>query len=142
MFRVYIAGPVSGIPSFNRAAFAEVECALRRMGYRVFNPTAPGHRYTDYDPLVPRRVHLRRGILELVHCDAVLALKGYLHSFARVEVDVAKGLGMPVFYADYGFCVWAEKREKKIEALNNEARLGKIIAEKASISFPYSPGSP
>ena len=118
---VYIAGPVSGIPSFNRAAFAEAECALRRIGYKVFNPTAPGSGYPNYCPEAPRIIHLRRGLRELLYCDAVYALPGYLHSFARIEVEVAKELELPVFYEKYGFCVWALKRDnKKMEALNEQ----------------------
>ena len=107
--KVYIAGPVSGIPNFNRAAFAQAECELRRIGYWVFT----GPRYRNYDPEAPRKEHLCRGLMDLLLCDAVLALEDYEDSFARVEVELARALDMPVFYAAHGFCVWAAKRRKR-----------------------------
>ena len=106
IFCVYIAGPMSGIPMWNRAAFAEAECALRRIGYEVFNPAAPGSKYPDYNTGDPKPVHLRRDIIELVNCDCVAVLPGYLSrgSFAAVEIDIARGLELPVFHLRERFC--------------------------------------
>ena len=42
---------------------------------------------------------MRLCIAELLRCDAVLAHPNWIHSRgARLEVEVARGLGMPVFY--------------------------------------------
>ena len=106
-YRVYIAGPMTGIPMYNRAAFAGTECALRRIGYEVFNPAAPGPKYPNYNPGDLKLVHVRRDIIELLNCDCVAVLPGYLSkgSFAAVEVDIARGLGLPIFHLQEGFCV-------------------------------------
>lgn len=101
--RVYISGPITGIPSYNRAAFAEAECSLRRIGYKVFNPLFPG-LYPDYDLHAPREVHLRRGIAELLQCDCVALLPGYMGTFAETEAEIAKNLGMPIFSLREGMC--------------------------------------
>ena len=103
-YRVYIAGPMTGIPMYNRAAFAEAECALRRIGYEVFNPAAPGPKYPDFNPNDPRPVHLRRDIIELVNCDCVAVLPGYMTSFGFIEVEIVKNLGLPVFHLRERFC--------------------------------------
>lgn len=36
--KVYLAGPMRGLPEFNFPAFFEKEAHLRRIGYQVFNP--------------------------------------------------------------------------------------------------------
>lgn len=99
--RVYIAGPITGMPDYNRAAFMAAEKELIKIGYRVFNPVAPGPDY----PGLPRHVHLKRDIIELTRCDCVALLPGYKGSFAETEVNVALGLGLPVFHLKEGFCV-------------------------------------
>lgn len=38
MAKIYIAGPMSGLPEFNFPAFYEAEWALKELGYEVFNP--------------------------------------------------------------------------------------------------------
>lgn len=40
MKKVYIAGPMRGIPEFNFPAFFAAEEKLRELGYAVFNPAA------------------------------------------------------------------------------------------------------
>ena len=37
-FRIYVAGPMSGLPEFNFPAFHEKTAELRNFGYEVFNP--------------------------------------------------------------------------------------------------------
>jgi len=108
--RVYIAGPITGIPSYNRAAFAEAECALRNLGYDVFNPTAPGMKYPDYNPEDPRPVHLRRDLIELSKADVLFLLPGWAGTFAQIEKDIAIELGLPVFYryGNYTSC-WRKR---------------------------------
>jgi hypothetical protein len=39
-YRLYISGPMSGLPDENRPAFAEAERQLRAAGYDVFNPAS------------------------------------------------------------------------------------------------------
>lgn len=103
-YRVYIAGPITGIRDHNRAAFAEAERELRRLGYEVFNPVAPpARKYPDFDIDAPRSGHLRRDLVELTEVDVVFLLPGYRDTFAELEQELATELEIPVFYKNGGY---------------------------------------
>lgn len=36
--RLYLCGPITGMPNYNRDAFNDAESALRSAGFDVFNP--------------------------------------------------------------------------------------------------------
>lgn len=90
--RLYIAGPMSGIPGHDLDAFARAADRLTEWGYEPVNPgrhgVTSGYEWGDY---------LRRGITELCACDGVAVLNDWATSpGARLEVHVARQLGMPV----------------------------------------------
>lgn len=92
MTTVYIAGPMTGLPGYNLDAFTAAETELAAFGHDPVNPgrhgVVEGFTWTDY---------LRRGVTELCACDAVAVLPGWENSRgARLEVHVARALGMPV----------------------------------------------
>lgn len=93
MKRIYISGPMTGIPESNFPAFhAEAE-RLRTLGYDVVNPAEIDHpdgsKYNDW---------LRADLVQLLTCDTIAVLDGWLNSNgAQLEVQLAHRIGMPIF---------------------------------------------
>lgn len=96
--RIYIAGPMSGLPEFNHPAFQAAAAQLRGAGYIVTNPAENGLP-TDDTPWVD---HMRRDItLMMARSNAVATLPGIGQSRgAMVEIRLAKGLGFHVMTVD------------------------------------------
>ena len=90
--RLYISGPMTGLPEFNYPAFFSAEEALVLAGYEVENPA----RNPDPEPKTWEGF-MRMAVRQLMDCDGVALLPGWLESKgALVEVNLAKTLGMPV----------------------------------------------
>lgn len=89
---LYVAGPMSGLPSCNYPAFNRAARRLRQMGYEVRNPAEDndvsfGH-YKDF---------LVADLKLLLDCEGVAVLDGWWSSHgARNEVAVASALRLPV----------------------------------------------
>lgn len=90
---VYLSGPMTGLPDFNRAAFHAAAAALRAQGHVVINPAevdlGPDATWADY-----MRVHLTEIARRVTR---VFVLPGWESSRgAQLEVHVARALGLPV----------------------------------------------
>lgn len=95
--KLYIAGPMTGLPEFNFPAFHAAADALKKVGYEVENPAENGSEGTDKD----YRWYLRAGLDQLLRCDGVAVLEGWWESGgARWEVNTAGILGLPVRSVD------------------------------------------
>lgn len=84
--KVYISGPMTGIPHYNRGAFLFAEFILRAEGYEVVNPwrlgEVEGWGHFDY---------MRRDLAALADCDGIYMLPGWWRSRgAKVEWFVAR----------------------------------------------------
>ena len=89
---IYICGPMTGLPEKNYPAFNKAAQALRKLGYEVRCPTENGLPNT-----ATWGEHMRADIAMLLQCTHVVKLKGSSASKgARIELSVARGLGMPV----------------------------------------------
>lgn len=93
--KLYLAGPMSGIPDLNFPAFHAEAARLRGLGHVVVNPAELNPTSSDW--LECMRVDIR----ELVMCDGVAMLPGWWNSRgARLERQIGTGLGLRVFSSD------------------------------------------
>ncbi|HBP0834572.1 TPA: DUF4406 domain-containing protein [Pseudomonas aeruginosa] len=95
MHRVYLAGPMTGIPNFNYPAFHAEAARLRHLDYHVENPaenSAPAcGTWAGY---------MRKALAQLVTCDAIVLLPGWPSSRgANIERSLAFAMGMKVVMA-------------------------------------------
>lgn len=63
--RLYLCGPMTGLPAFNYPAFNAAAVALRQVGFLVFSPTENG-----LPANAPWDRHMRVDLAELVRCHA------------------------------------------------------------------------
>ena len=89
--KIYIAGPMTGYPDYNRASFNANAELLRYRGHEVINPAElpePAHpAWEEY---------LKVALREMLGCDMVAVIPGWeLSAGACLEVDIAKRLKIP-----------------------------------------------
>lgn len=90
--KVYIAGPMSGLPNKNYEAFYKAEELLVSKGYIVFNPA----RLNDPHPGT-RKQALRNDYRALIECDAVALLPSWENSTGvGRELSIASDLELEV----------------------------------------------
>ncbi|MDH0640963.1 DUF4406 domain-containing protein, partial [Pseudomonas sp. GD03860] len=94
--RVYIAGPMTGLPGFNFPAFNTMAATMRAEGWHVENPAEHGHvegaEWADY---------LRHDIGRMATCEAVMLLPGWSKSRgAQLELHIAEELGLRIMLAE------------------------------------------
>lgn len=149
--RIYVAGPMSGIPEFNFPAFDVASVVLRESGHEVTSP-AELDRMAGFDEkgctgnehLTDKQKHqfARRDLEALLHVDAVAVLPGWGQSAgATNEVRVARWLGLPVI--DYmtmdavdtsALPAWSGTIAKVVEAaVLSEAAMDRLMADIAAV---------
>ncbi len=110
--RLYVSGPMTGLPGLNFPAFNKAAADLRERGYDVTNPVD-----INPDPNAQWSDCLREDIRALMDCDGVATLPNWERSRgASLEVYIAKDLGMPVRP------VWAWALAASIDALREGAQ--------------------
>jgi hypothetical protein len=125
--RVYISGPMTGYPDFNREAFHKAEVKLDAAGFDAVNPAKfpeqkgwVWHHYMRYDIK-----------LLVTDCTSIYMLDGWQHSRgAKLEREIAYQLGFTEVVYDYDYAVI-----KKLEPfcfgeghLNDEVGEGKAYS--------------
>jgi hypothetical protein len=132
--KIYISGPMTGIPQFNYPEFFRVANALRELGHFVINP-AETNGLTVEEALRdveanPRSwdYYMRKDVMSVSSVDALCLLPGWQNSKgARLEVTVAKSLGLPIYIFRDGKL----KPRIQVIGISGYARSGKdTIAEK------------
>ena len=90
--RVYISGPMTGLPELNFPAFHAAAAFLRRRGLEAVNPAE-----LNADTTMPWHACMRADIKALCDCDAIVLLPGWQHSQgAQLELHIAHRLGLAV----------------------------------------------
>ena len=118
--KVYVAGPMQGIPEFNYPMFNEVTAAFRANGHMVFNPAEKDIEVHGTDisngndkgciatAAAEHGFSLRRALRDdLVwiaeNAEGIVLLPGWEYSKgAGAEWALAKALGLRFFYWDTG----------------------------------------
>lgn len=94
--KLYLAGPMSGLPDFNYPLFNRYAALLRERGHVVFNP-AEAH---DGEVGLPLEKYFETDLPEVCRADALAVLPGWEESNgATLEIDLARHLGKPVYSA-------------------------------------------
>lgn len=89
--KVYIAGPMTGLPDNNYPAFDKAEFELRNQGHTPLNPALnKGTRWIDF---------MRRSLEQIAQADAMYMLKDWqISKGAKIEHQLALDLHLPIFY--------------------------------------------
>ena len=103
--KVFISGPMSGKPNYNREAFFKAQEELEKHGYSVWNPAWLAYpnntEFTKDDMHIIDFAALRR-------CDAIYMLKGWKHSKgAQEECEYAIMRGLMIMYE--GVHCWGQE---------------------------------
>ncbi|WAH38589.1 DUF4406 domain-containing protein [Alicyclobacillus dauci] len=130
--KIYLSGPMTGLPNFNRDTFNEVATVLRSVGYEVFNPAEVQLDNGTWEQ------YMREDIKGMMDCDRVLLLPGWQKSAgANVENRLARDVGMPrrslvewLAFSEEGHRVLAESRPVSIRLL--EQLLGTADTERGN----------
>lgn len=91
--RIYIAGPMTGLPEFNYPAFFAASERLAAAGHEPINPARTEGRdgcrgWLDF---------MRASLRDIADCDGIATLPGWQDSRgAALEVYIAQSLGLPV----------------------------------------------
>jgi hypothetical protein len=86
--RIYIAGPMTGLPDYNYPAFNAEAARLRSLGYEVENP-AENPEQESWEG------YLRQALRQMLTCELVVLLPGWvLSKGAMLEKKVARSVGI------------------------------------------------
>jgi hypothetical protein len=123
MRRIYLSGPMTGLPDYNYPAFNAEAARLRALGYTLENPAE--------NPLpadAPWHMCMRDAIRQMLTCDTVAFLPGWQVSRgANVEIELAGHLRMAVIQSS-GIVMPQE------DVVSNQAkRLSECPAERLAV---------
>jgi hypothetical protein len=94
--RIYISGPMSGIPLLNFPLFNRTAVRLRNLRWEVVNPVE-----VNPDPGADWLECILSDLYAMKGCTAICLLPGWEQSFgARIEHLVAQKLGLNIYKAE------------------------------------------
>lgn len=103
--RVYVAGPMTGIPHHNTPAFDVAAARIRAAGHEAVSPPditrANPQQGIRSDGTISSSAYaalVRLDLIALLDCDAMVVLPGWTRSKgSKLELAVALAIGLPVF---------------------------------------------
>jgi Domain of unknown function (DUF4406) len=91
MKKVYISGPMTGLPYLNRPRFESAAGKVTEFGLTPVNP------HNLCDPSWDWQKCMRADIAALCDCDAIFLLRGWeMSNGAQLELNVAHRLGLRI----------------------------------------------
>ena len=92
MKRIYISGPMTGLPGQNMAAFDAEALRLRGLGFEAENPAEINAWAED-----GWHACMRRDLAALLTCDTLALLEGWQRSAgAHLEMHIAHRVGIEI----------------------------------------------
>lgn len=99
--RLYIAGPMTGIPDSNYPAFRKAEAELKAAGYEVLCPV-DSEQHNDTGKQQTWDWYMRHALRMVLDAEGVALLPDWRTSRgAMLERHVANNLGLPTRTLDY-----------------------------------------
>lgn len=110
--RVYIAGPMTGHPDYNRDGFEKGVAFCEEQGWIAINPWGVNALHEDKCPAGPKFTYenethpwecwLKASLRQMLTCQEILMLPGWEQSRgASIEHHLAESVGMRVWYMSY-----------------------------------------
>lgn len=100
--KVYLAGPMTGIPDLNTPAFEKVYSIWEDAGWQVFSPSRLNHAL-DYSVGISKdglKHVIQTDITCILHVDAIALLPGWENSRGvAIELALAQFLDLPIYDA-------------------------------------------
>lgn len=102
--KIYIAGPIRGLPDLNKSAFDRYTAQLRADGHEVFNPiekALESNLTIEHNESLPfRRAVFEEDLVWICReAEAVALIPGWENSKgAKAERAVARAIGLQVIY--------------------------------------------
>ena len=94
--RIYLSGPMTGLPELNFPAFHAHAAELRERGHDVVNPAE-----ITLDPAATWEQCMRADLAALATCDAIAMMPGWHTSRgAQLELHIAHRLGLLVLFVE------------------------------------------
>lgn len=99
--RIYISGPVTGIPELNKPQFMEAQHFLQTIGFSVWNPQhIPEPEIPLDDPEEVWKWYMHFCVRAIPLCDSMLMLPNWQNSKGAVkEHRIAQMLGLAIYYS-------------------------------------------
>lgn len=94
--KLYISGPMTGLPDFNYPAFNAAAGELAAAGFEVLNPV-DSEKLNDTGSPESWQWYMRHALLMLAAADGVALLPGWdISRGARIEERISRDLDLPV----------------------------------------------
>src|SRR6266700_7527506 len=100
--KIYLAGPMRGVPMFNFPAFHEAAARLRAQGHEVFSPAEKDAEagQDGTKPALTISHYMAIDLPEVCRADAVVLLPGWEKSQgATIEIAVGRAVGKQILDA-------------------------------------------
>lgn len=100
--KLYIAGPINGMPDGNKDGFEHMAKILKERGHEYINPREKGWKEADIPEGMDLWTYMMKlSLQEMMDCDGIILLKGWEESKgAMIEYQLARDLGMPTYFEE------------------------------------------